>query len=74
VSKTRLPRRNMCLMVAVSELERVKASYRIERSRHYRIRWEANGSRGVFTIPVSASDYRSHLNTKSQVRRALRRK
>jgi hypothetical protein len=74
VSKLRLPRRNLSLMIAVGELERVNASYTIERSRHYRIRWESNGSRGVFTIPVSASDHRSPLNTRAQIRRALYRR
>lgn len=55
MSKLRLPRRNLSLMIAVGELELANASYTIKRSRHYRIRWEVNGSRGVFTIPVSAS-------------------
>ena len=74
MSKLRLPRRNMSLMIAVGELERVHAQYSIKRSRHWRIKWEANGSRGTFTIPTSASDHRSPLNTRAQVRRALQRR
>ena len=40
--------------------------------KHIRVAWEYQGSPRSFTVPISASDYRSKANNKAQLKRILR--
>jgi hypothetical protein len=63
------------LDVALHELDQVGIRDVIQSrgAKHFQIRWRVNGHpERFYTIPVSASDHRSHHNTRAGIRRLLK--
>lgn len=66
--------KNECLDVALQELSAagIRDVTRSYGSKHQQVRWRVNGRERMYTIPVSPSDVRSAINTRTAVRRMLR--
>lgn len=64
---------NDCLEIALSELAAVGISPEISRGgKHIRMHWKVNGNSRSHTIPLTPSDWRSPLNSRTQIRATLR--
>jgi hypothetical protein len=66
--------RNADLDVAVAELDAVGVrDYVVARGgKHLQLRWIVNGQPRMLTVPLTASDWRSPKNTRSDLRKILR--
>jgi Rha family phage regulatory protein len=64
---------NECIEVVVEELRAVGIDPTVRHGgKHAVIEWDCRGARRVFHAPLTPSDWRSHLNSRSQVRGILR--
>jgi hypothetical protein len=66
--------RNACLDAPLAELDAVGIrDYQLARGgKHLQLRWTVAGVLRMLTIPVTASDWRSPQNTRSDLRKILR--
>jgi hypothetical protein len=67
--------RNECLIAALDELAKVgiRDVVQAHGSKHLQLRWRTNGhGERFYAVPGSASDHRSHLNVRADIRRMLR--
>jgi hypothetical protein len=66
--------RNNCLDAALSELHAagIRDVSHARGAKHWQIRWGANGTTRVYSLPGTPSDYRSVANVRADVRRMLR--
>lgn len=65
-------RRNQELDAVTDQLDLVGINYTIERGRHIKIKWTANGVTRTSIVAATGSDWRGTLNNKARVRRLLR--
>jgi hypothetical protein len=66
-------KRNDCLRIVVAQLEAAGITPEIKQAKkHIRIYWHRNGRRHSYTVPLSPSDWRASLNSRSDIRRILR--
>jgi hypothetical protein len=66
--------KNPCLEAALSELAKVgiRDVERSYGSKHLQIRFRANGTERMYSMPATPSDVRSASNTRAGIRRMLR--
>ncbi len=64
---------NECIEAVIEELRTVGIDPTVRHGgKHAVIEWDHRGARRVFHAPLTPSDWRSHLNSRSQVRNILR--
>jgi hypothetical protein len=66
--------KNDCLDAALHELSLagVRDVTRAFGGKHLQIRWRANGTERMYTLPITPSDFRAVANTRATIRRMLR--
>jgi hypothetical protein len=66
--------KNECLSAALQELSLagVRDVERAYGGKHLQLRWRANGTERMYSLPLTPSDVRSAANTRAQIRRILR--
>lgn len=67
--------RNESLDMVRRELDRCEIEYRVSPTRggHWHVEWSHRSQRRSLIVATSPSDCRSHLNTRADLRRILRR-
>jgi hypothetical protein len=67
-------RRNDDLDAALGELDKVgiRDVVVVRGGKHLQLRWMVHGHQRMVTVPCTASDLRSTLNTRAEVRKLLR--
>jgi hypothetical protein len=65
--------KNSCLDAAIRELGNVGIRPTVDYSRkHICVGWDAGGRKRQYSMPLTPSDHRAHLNTRSNIRRMIR--
>ena len=66
--------KNECLAAALQELSLagVRDVERAYGGKHLQLRWRANGTDRMYSLPITPSDVRSASNTRAAIRRMLR--